>query len=88
VIAGRCNAGEHISEFRFVIDELQQRFAASTAAADAEHILGGRIQVDDEQVVIEQDDAGTQAVEYVRGVFVQRPVTGTARLQRTVLCWT
>ena len=88
MIAGHRNARQHIPQFGFIIDELQQGFAAGAAAADSEDVLGGRVQVDDEQVVIEQDDPGAQAVDYVRGVFVQRSVAGAAGLQRTVLCWT
>ena len=88
VITGRGNSGQHVAQFRFVIDELQQGFATGAAAADAEHVLGSRVQINDKQAVIEQDDAGTQAVEDAGGMFVQRSVAGTAALYRTVLCWT
>jgi hypothetical protein len=36
--------------------------------ADTEDVLGGRIEVDDEKVVVQQNDAGTQAVKNAQGI--------------------
>jgi hypothetical protein len=37
---------------------LQQRFAARSALADAEQVLGGGVQVGDQEILIEKDNAG------------------------------
>ncbi len=50
-------ARENILEFRIVIHELQQRSAAPPALADAEQVLGGGIQVDDQEILIEKYNA-------------------------------
>jgi len=39
---------------------LQQRSAARPALADAEQILGGGVQISDQEILIEKDDAGVQ----------------------------
>jgi len=67
VIAGRHYAAQDVAQFRLVVDEAQQRFTARPALADAEDVFGRRVQADDEQVTIEEDDAGTEAVEDIGG---------------------
>jgi len=37
---------------------LRQRFAARPAVADAEQVLGGGVQVGDQEILIEKYDAG------------------------------
>ena len=46
--------------------------AARPFLADTEDVLRSRIQRHDEQVVVEQDNARAQAVDYVGGVAPQR----------------
>lgn len=58
VIAGNYNATQDIAHFRFIVDQAQQRFAARTFLADTQDILSGRVEANDQQVLIEQGDAG------------------------------
>jgi hypothetical protein len=74
--------------FRFVIDEPQQRFAARARTTDAEDVFGRGVQVDDVKAVIEQDNAGAEAVDNPGGVPAERSVAGAAAIQRTLFCWT
>jgi hypothetical protein len=88
VIAGRGDAAQDFAHFGFVVDEAQQRLATRPRTADAENIFGGRVQVDDEKIVVEQDDTRTQAVDDSGGVAAEWSVAGPATFQRTVACWT
>ncbi len=72
MIAGCCDTPQDIAHLRLVVDELQQRLAASPLLADAQDVLRRRIQRDDQEAVVEQDDARAQAVEDVCGVTQQR----------------
>ena len=78
VIAGGGDARQNLAHFRLVIDELQQRLARGALATDAKNIFGGRIEVDDEKVLVEQYDARTETVENAAGVVLQRSVAGIA----------
>jgi hypothetical protein len=51
---------------------------AGTFAADTEHVLGSGIQVNNEEIVVEKDDARVQALENIAGVASQGSVAGTA----------
>jgi hypothetical protein len=51
--------------------------AACAPAADAQNVFRCRVQVNDEQMLIQQDDACAQAVEDVAGVAVQWAVART-----------
>jgi hypothetical protein len=88
VVAGRGDTAEDFAHFGFVVNESQQRFAARARATDTQDVLGRRVQVDDEEVFVQQDDARTQAVDDLTGVAAQRSVTGPPAIQRTVFCWT
>ena len=88
LVAGGGDAAENLLHFRLVIHEAQQGLASRARTADAEYVFSGRVQVDDEQMLIQQDDARVQAVEDTAGVVVQRPVSGAAAFQRTVVCCT
>lgn len=55
--AAQC-AGQNILELGIVVHELQQRPAVRPALADAEQVLGGGIQVGDQEILIEKDNAG------------------------------
>jgi hypothetical protein len=82
------DAGQDLAHLRFVVDESKKGLAARARPADAEHVFSSGIQVENEQVVIEQNDARAQAVEDASGVVLKRSIPGTASVQRTVLCCT
>ena len=63
MIARVTDPAENVAELGVVVEQPQQRFAAGAPLADAEDILRGGIQINDEQVPVQQDDAGTQVVE-------------------------
>lgn len=83
MVAGRYNAAQDVAHLGFVVDQLQQGLAARACLADAEDVLGCRIERNDQQVDVEQNDAGTQVIENMAGSFAQPPAapgTGVARL--------
>jgi hypothetical protein len=45
LIACRGNAAQDLPQFRLIVDELQQRSSSRTAAADAEDVFGGGVEV-------------------------------------------
>jgi hypothetical protein len=57
VIAGGDDAAQDVPQLGFVVDEPQQRFTARAPYTDAENVFRGRVEADDEQVAVEQDDA-------------------------------
>ena len=60
----RCaDAAEDVAKFGIVVEELQQGFPACPVLAYTENVLCGRIEAHDEQVPVQQDHAGTHAVE-------------------------
>jgi hypothetical protein len=74
VIAGHGNAAEDLSHLRFVVHEPQKGLTMRASTADPEDVLGSRIKVCNEQVLIQQDDACVQAVENAGGVPAERAV--------------
>jgi hypothetical protein len=52
VIARRTDPAENVAELGVVVEQPQQRFAAGAPLADAEDILRGGIQINDEQVPV------------------------------------
>ena len=88
VVARRRHARQDFAHLRFVVDELQQGLVTRPGTTDPEDVFGGRVEVDDQQVVVEQNDARAQGVEDVAGIVAEGSVTGTAALQRTVVCCT
>ena len=50
-----------------------------TLCADSEYVFGRGIEADDEQGLIEQYDACTQAVENLQGVPIKDATAGTLR---------
>jgi hypothetical protein len=63
VIARNADAAENVTQLGVVIEEPQQRFATRAPLTDAENVFGSGIETQDEQVSVQQDDAGAQAVE-------------------------
>jgi len=53
VRAGRHHTAKDVTHFRLIVDESQQRFSAGSFLADAENIFGGRIQADDQKVLVQ-----------------------------------
>jgi len=58
VIAACEHTAQDIAHFWFVVNESQQRFTSRTLLTNAQYILGRRVEADDQQVLIQQDDAG------------------------------
>ena len=82
IVVTRCDdAAKNVAELRVVVDEAQQRLAASADLADTEDVLGGRIETDDEQVLVKQNDARTQAVEYVARIVSEATAIAGALLR-------
>jgi len=71
VIARLNNAAQDVAQFRLIIDQPQQCFAASAPCTDAENIFRGRIEADDQQVRIKQNDARAKAIENLFCVVVE-----------------
>jgi len=65
MIAGDADPAQDVAQLRVVVEELQQGFAARTPLADTEDVLRSGIEAEDEQVPVQQDYAGAQAVEDV-----------------------
>ena len=63
VIACRDDAAQDISQLRFIVNQPLERFALRAAFTDAEYVLCCTVQTDDQQILIEQNDSRTQAVE-------------------------
>ena len=57
VIAGRGDATQDLAHFRIVVNQPQQGLSASAPAAHAKNVFGGGIKINDEQTIIQQDDA-------------------------------
>ena len=66
-----------LDDFRLVIDKLQQRSTASALFGNTKNIFSGRIQADDEQMLIKQDDTRTQGIKNSGGVAGKCSVAGT-----------
>jgi hypothetical protein len=54
LVAGRSNAAQYLSQFRLIIDELQQRLTMGAPAADPEDVFAGRIEVRNKEICIKQ----------------------------------
>jgi hypothetical protein len=63
MVTGGDDARQDVLQFPIIVEQPQQRFAPRAVLTDTEYVLRGRIQADDEQIVVEQDDAGAQAVD-------------------------
>jgi hypothetical protein len=72
---------ENVAHLGLVVDEAQQRLAARALLADAEDVLGGGVEVDDQQAVVDENDACAQAVENAFGIVRWRAtvVAGACR---------
>jgi len=57
VVSGFNNATKNVSQLRLIVDELQQRLATCALNANAKNVFGGRVQADDQQALVEKDDA-------------------------------
>ncbi len=78
VFARRNDAAQDISQLRFIVNQPLERFPLRAAFTDTEYVLCCRVQADDQQILIEQNDARTQAFEDIARFSVDGPVaTGT-----------
>ena len=57
VVSRRGNAAQDVSELCIVVEQAQQRFTVCTVTTDPEYVFRRRVEVDDEQILVEQDDA-------------------------------
>jgi len=60
MVARIQNAPQDVSQLRLITDKPQQRFPARAVYANAEDVFGGRVQVENEQAIVENDDTGTE----------------------------
>ena len=74
VVTGFQDATQDVAQLGFVVEEAQQRFAACALHADAEDVFASRVEVDDQQVVVDEDDARTEAVKNAFRDIVARAV--------------
>jgi len=65
-IAAAQHSHENVLEFAVVAEQLQDRLVAGARLAYAEQILGRGIQGPNQEIVIDNDDAGIEAIEYLR----------------------
>jgi hypothetical protein len=56
LVARDGDPAQDLAHLGFVVDQPQQRLAVGASAADAEDVFCGRIQVDNQQVIVQQDD--------------------------------
>ena len=63
MIARCADPAQDVAQLGIIIEQSQQGFTARTTLADAENVFRGGVQAQDEQVPVQQDNAGTQAVE-------------------------
>ena len=58
VMVTRCDdTTQYVAKLGLIIDQLQQGFAPRPLHANAQDIFCGRVQVDDQEAVVEKDDA-------------------------------
>lgn len=78
-------AAEDIAKLWFIVNQPQQRFAARAPRADAQDVFRRRIQANDKQVRVEQDDARTQVTENLSRVVVKKSAIARVSGRRIVL---
>ena len=71
MVAGLNGTTQDVAQFRLVINQPQERFAARAARTNTKNIFRGRIQADDEKACIKKNNAGVEAVENLFGVAVE-----------------
>ena len=80
IVTGLQYPPEDVPHLGLVVDQSQQRLAARTLQADAEDVLRRRIEIDDQQAVVDENDARAKAVENSLGIVCRRAaVAGTLR---------
>ena len=68
MIARLQHTAEYVAQLRLIANQSQQGLAARALHTDAEDVLGSRIQVDNEEIVVNEDDARAEAVENSFGI--------------------
>lgn len=56
-LAGTKSPGEHVLEFRVIVDELQQWLTTGSVLAYPQQVFGGGIQFGDQEILVEQNHA-------------------------------
>lgn len=88
VRSGCHHTTENVAHFRLIIDESQQGFSVGSFLADAENIFGGRVQADNQKVLVQKDDAGTQCIEDAVGIAPEGSViAGAAAARASGIRW-
>ncbi len=72
------HAAQNVAQFRFVIHQAQKRLAARALHADAEDVLRGRIQIDNQKALIDEDNASAKAIKNALGISMAGTVTAGA----------
>lgn len=57
MIARLNDASQDVTHLGLIVDETQQGSAACALLADSKDVFGGRVERDNQQVIVEQDDA-------------------------------
>ena len=83
VITGSHDATEDVAHLRLIVNELQQGFTLRSSLTDTEDVLRGRVHADDQQVLVQQHDPGTQRVEDNACISVQCALAGRAGAARS-----
>jgi hypothetical protein len=79
VIAGCEDAAKNIAELGLIIEQAQHRFTASPLDTDTQQVFGGRVEVDDQQAAVNENNSGTETIENALRIAAGRPViAGTA----------
>jgi hypothetical protein len=75
------HAPENVAHLGLVVDQPQQGLAARALQADAEDVLGRGIEIDDQQAVVDKNDARAKAVENSLWIVCRRAaVAGMLRV--------
>ena len=61
--AGHQGSHQDIAQFGIIVDERQQRLTDGTGRTYAQQVFGCRVKFDYEEIMIEQNDGGSEAVD-------------------------
>jgi hypothetical protein len=71
MITRRNDPAQNALELRVLTNQAEQRFTFRAVFADAEDVLGRRVEANDKKGAVEQNDACAEAVENLFRVFVE-----------------
>jgi hypothetical protein len=64
--AGCQRTRQHVADFRILIEQRKQRLTDSPRTADAEQVFRRRIDFDNQEIAIEENDCCRKSVDYAR----------------------